>query len=54
MHDELNSLNKNRTWIMIKKPKELKVLGSIQLFKRNGGIKGVEKPKVKLVAQVFA
>lgn len=45
-----------RTWIQIKKPKDIKVLGSIWLFKRNNDVIMVEKPMYKaiLVAQGFS
>lgn len=38
MHQELNYLYKNRTWILIKKPKDNKLLGSKWLLKINHGI----------------
>lgn len=47
MQDEFNSLFKNKTWVLVKRSKNSKVLGSRWLFKRKEGIKGVELTRYK-------
>lgn len=53
---ELNSLNKNNTWILVERSKNVKVHNSRWIFKIKEGIKDVEQTryKAKLVSQGFA
>ena len=54
--EEMDSLQRNRTWILIEKPENAKVVGYKWIFKLKPGIPGVEDPryKVRLVAQGFS
>nr|KYP63308.1 Retrovirus-related Pol polyprotein from transposon TNT 1-94 [Cajanus cajan] len=55
MKEEMGSLEKNQTWILVDKPKEQKIVGSKWIFKRKKGILGIEKARFKerLVARGF-
>lgn len=55
MKEEMNSLKKNGTWILVEQPKNQKLVGCRWIFKRNEGIPGVELPryKARLVAKGF-
>lgn len=55
MHEEMNSLYKNKTLILVDKPKGVKTVGCKWILKRNEGVPGVEKAwfKAKLVATGF-
>ena len=54
--DEMDSLNKNHTWDLVKKPKWRVVIGCKWIYKRKPGIPGVEKPRYKsrLVAKGYS
>lgn len=56
MNDEINTLNKNTSWIIVERPKNVKVLGSIWPFKMKERIKDVEPTRytARLIAQGFA
>ncbi|CAM8987460.1 unnamed protein product [Rhodiola kirilowii] len=47
MQDEINSLNKNNTWKLVKKPDGVKVVDSKWVFRYKEGIPGVENPRYK-------
>lgn len=47
MTKELHSLNKNKTWELIPKPRSAKIVGSKWIFKNKDGISGVEPPRYK-------
>uniref|UniRef100_A0A803QBY2 Retrovirus-related Pol polyprotein from transposon TNT 1-94 n=1 Tax=Cannabis sativa TaxID=3483 RepID=A0A803QBY2_CANSA len=53
--EEMTSLKKNKTWIVVKKPEGKKLVGCKWIFKEKEGIRGVEpvKFKAKLVAKGF-
>lgn len=55
-HEEMDSLIKNGTWILVDKPKNRKVIGCRWLFKLKGGIPGVEPTrfKARLVAKGYS
>lgn len=46
MQEEIESLNKNKTWELVEKPEKQKLVGSKWVFKRKEGIPGVEGSKV--------
>lgn len=54
--DEMDSLQRNHTWDLVKKPKGRAVIGCKWIYKRRSGIPGVEDPryKGKLVAKGYA
>ncbi|CAM8916933.1 unnamed protein product [Rhodiola kirilowii] len=47
MQDEINSLHKNNTWKLVKKPHGVKVVDSKWVFRYKEGIPWVEKPRCK-------
>ena len=53
MQEEIESLNKNKTWILVDKPKDAKVVGCKWIFKRKERILGKElvRYKARLVAK---
>ena len=55
MSEEMESLRKNKTWILVDQPKKQKVVGCKWIFKKKEGIPGVERPrfKARLVAKGF-
>ncbi|RVW80054.1 Retrovirus-related Pol polyprotein from transposon TNT 1-94 [Vitis vinifera] len=54
MHEEMKSLEKKQTWILVKKPENQKLVGCKWIFKSNKGILGKESPRYKaLVAKGF-
>lgn len=55
MYEEIESLNKNKTWEIVIKPEKTKLVGSKWLYKRNKGIPRVKSPqyKARLVAKGF-
>ena len=55
MQKEMKSLNKNKTWILVDKPKDGKMVGCKWIFKRKEGILGKEpaRYKARLVAKGF-
>ena len=55
MNEEMKSLRKNKTWILMDQPKKQKVVGCKWIFKKKEGIPGVERPrfKARLVAKGF-
>lgn len=47
MDEDMSSLLKNNTWQLVSKPEDKKVVGCRWIFKRNDGIPGVEKKRLK-------
>ncbi|CAM8903205.1 unnamed protein product [Rhodiola kirilowii] len=47
MHDEMDSLKKNKTWEMVDRPPKTRIAGSKWIFTRKEGILGLEPPKLK-------
>ena len=56
MIEEMDSLKKNNTWVLVNKPKGKRVIGSKWIYKRKPGIPGVELPrfKARLVAKGYS
>nr|KYP54550.1 Retrovirus-related Pol polyprotein from transposon TNT 1-94 [Cajanus cajan] len=56
MKEEMESLQKNQTWKLVKLPKGRHVVGCKWIFKRKPGIPGVEplRYKARLVAKGFS
>ena len=54
--EEMTSLKKNKTWILVDRPKDQKAIGCRWLFKRKPDIAGVEDPrhKARLVAKGYS
>ena len=54
-HEEMDSLIKNGTWVLVDKPKDRKIIGCRWLFKMKSGIPGVEpvRYKARLVAKGY-
>lgn len=54
--EEMDSLQKNHTWDLVKKPRGRKVIGCKWIYKRKPGIPGIEEPRYKsrLVAKGYA
>ena len=54
--EEMVSLKKNETWVLVDKPEDKKTIGCKWVFKRKPGIVGVEPPRYKgrLVAKGFS
>ena len=55
MEEEMVSLHKNNTWILVDKPRDKKLVGYKWIYRRKDGILGVQAPryKVRLVAKGF-
>ncbi|KAL5818746.1 hypothetical protein ACOSQ4_022588 [Xanthoceras sorbifolium] len=55
MTEEIESLHKNHTWVLVKRPKTYKIIGCKCVFKKKEGIPGVEDARFKaqLVAKGF-
>ena len=55
MQDEITSLKKNNTWILVEKPYNKKLVGSKWIFKFKDGASEKESPrhKARLVANGF-
>uniref|UniRef100_A0A251V331 Putative zinc finger, CCHC-type n=1 Tax=Helianthus annuus TaxID=4232 RepID=A0A251V331_HELAN len=55
MQEEMDSLHKNQTWVLVDKPKGQKIVTCKWIFKLKEGIPGVEGPryKARLVAKGF-
>lgn len=55
MKEEIKSLEKNHTWVLVDKPKNQKVVGNKWVYKRKYGIPGVKPTtfKARLVAKGF-
>jgi hypothetical protein len=55
IHEEMDSLKKNQTWILVKQPEGKSIIICKWIFKRKEGIPGVEAPrfKARLVARGF-
>ena len=47
MSEEIESLRKNKTWILVDQPKKQKVVGCKWIFKKKEDIPGVERPRFK-------
>lgn len=56
MDDEMDSLIKNHTWTVVKRPKGQRLIGCKWIYKRKPGIPGVEDPrhKSRLVAKGYS
>ena len=56
MQEEMDSLHKNQTWDIVKRPEKKRIVGSKWIFKLKPGIPGVESArfKAKLVAKGFS
>lgn len=56
MDDEMKSLEGNKTWRLVKRPKDRKVIGCKWVYRLKPGIPGVEKPrhKSRLVAKGYS
>lgn len=56
MDDEMDSLNRNQTWILTDRPKDQKVIGCKWVYKLKPGATEIEQPrhKARLVAKGFA
>lgn len=56
MGDEMCSLEKNGTWIVVPKPKNVKIIGRKWVYTKKEGIPGVEPPwfKSRLVAKGYS
>ena len=56
MVEEMESLSKNKTWVLVDKPRNKKIIGCKWVYKRKPGIVGVEPPrfKARLVAKGFS
>ncbi|CAA7029216.1 unnamed protein product [Microthlaspi erraticum] len=54
--EEMDSLLKNKTWILVDKPKDRKIISDRWLFRLKSGIEGVEpeRYKARLVARGFS
>ena len=55
IHEEMDSLKKNQTWILVKQPEGKSIISCKWIFKRKVGIPGVEASrfKARLVARGF-
>src|ERR1044072_9168661 len=55
MTEEIESLHKNRTWVLVERPKAQKIVGCKWVFKKKEGIPGVEDArfKARLVAKGY-
>ncbi|KAH9751577.1 hypothetical protein KPL71_014347 [Citrus sinensis] len=55
MEEEISSLKKNNTWILVRKPEDRKLVGCKWIFKLKDGVTSVEHPryKARLVAKGF-
>ena len=55
MNEEMESLSKNQTWELVRKPDGQKLVSCKWIYKLKEGIPGVEKPryKARLVARGF-
>ena len=53
MQEEIESLYKNKTWVLVKPPARKRIVGCKWIFKIKAGIPGVEKAryKARLVAK---
>ncbi|KAL1200962.1 Retrovirus-related Pol polyprotein from transposon TNT 1-94 [Cardamine amara subsp. amara] len=56
MVENMSSLDKNRTWRLVKRPKTRKVIGCRWIYRLKPGIPGVEEPryKARLVARGYS
>jgi len=56
MQEEMDSLHKNQTWDIVKRPEKKRIVGSKWIFKLKPGIPGVESArfKARLVAKGFS
>ena len=56
MREEMNSLQKNDTWTLVKRPTDQKVIGCKWIYKLKPGIPGVEAArfKVRVVAKGYS
>ena len=55
MEEEISSLKKNNTWILVRKPEDRKLVGCKWIFKLKDGATSIEplKYKARLVAKGF-
>jgi len=55
MKEEMDSLEKNKTWELVKLPKDRKMVGCKWVFKLKKGVDGkVERYKARLVAKGYS
>ena len=56
MKEEMDSLHKNETWTLVKRPENQRVIGSRWIYKRKPGILGVEAAmyKARVVAKGYS
>ena len=47
MEDEMESLRKNDTWILVEKPEGQRLIGCKWIYKQKEGIPGSEGPRFK-------
>lgn len=53
--DEMDALEKNKSWVLVQLPKDRKVVGRKWVYKLKKGISGnVERYKTRLVAKVYS
>ena len=55
MEEEMISLHKNNTWVLVDRPNDMKLAGCKWIYRRNEGIPGVKalRYKARLVAKGF-
>ena len=49
MQDEMNSLYENKTWVLVEKPKDKKVINNCWVFVKKLNPDGTERYKARLV-----
>ena len=54
MQDEINSLNENRTWMLVEKPEDKKVMNSRWIFTRKNNLDGSECYRARLVIKCYS
>ena len=54
MHDEMNSLLENKTWILVEKPDDQKIISSRWVFTRKLNSDGSDRSKARLVITGFS
>ena len=56
MHEEMESLHKNHTWVLVKLPKGKKIVWCKWVFKRKEGTPGIDdaRYKVRLIAKGYS
>ena len=54
MHDEINSLHENETWVLVKRPENQKVINSRWVFSKKLNSNNAERYKARLVVKGYA